>query len=144
MNAGPENDVLVQKITSLQRCVARARQARKRAGDRFAVHLDFQDAAVLNIIRACETAIDLANMAIRRERLGIPAESREAFEILEREQRITPELAGKLKKMVGFRNVAVHQYRDLQADIVAAVIDQGLDDLLLFAEQIRHILTVSR
>jgi uncharacterized protein YutE (UPF0331/DUF86 family) len=133
---------LVQKITSLQRCVARARQTRERAGDEFAANFDLQDAAVLNIIRACETAIDLANMMIRRERLGIPAESREAFEILAREQRITRDLAGKLKSMVGFRNIAVHQYRDLQPEIVAAVIDQRLGDLLAFAEQIRQALAV--
>ena len=138
MTADPIEDVLIQKITSLQRCVARARDLRRRAGDEFFTSFDLQDAAVLNVLRACETSIDLANMLLRQGRLGIPAESREAFGILVREQRIAGDLGGRLQKMVGFRNVAVHQYRTLKPEIVAAVIDSGLDDLLTFAEVVRR------
>jgi uncharacterized protein YutE (UPF0331/DUF86 family) len=93
-----------------------------------------QDAAVLNIIRACETALDLANMLIRKKRLGIPSESRESFGILVREQILEPNLGGKLQKMVGFRNLAVHRYQDLDLDIVQSVIQKNLDDLLAFAK----------
>ena len=93
-----------------------------------------QDAAVLNVIRACETAIDLANMVIRKKRLGIPAESRDSFGILVRESILQRELGDKLQKMVGFRNLAVHRYRDLDMDIVEAVIQRSLDDLLTFAK----------
>lgn len=139
MNSGEMDDVVVQKITSLQRCVARARDSRKRAGDDFATDFDLQYAAVLNVIRACETAIDLANMAIRHDRLGIPAETREAFELLVREKRITATLGERMKKMVGFRNIAVHQYRSLSSEIVAVVIDLKLDDLLEFCDQVRKL-----
>ena len=85
-------------------------------------------------IRACETALDLANMLIRKKRLGIPSESRESFGILMREQILEPSLGEKLQKMVGFRNLAVHRYRDLDLDIVQAVIEKNLDDLLTFAK----------
>ena len=138
MTDHPIEDVLIQKITSLQRCVARARDLRRRAGGGFATSFDLQDAAVLNVLRACETSIDLANMLLRQDRLGIPSESREAFGILVREQRIAADLGERLQKMVGFRNVAVHQYRTLEPAIVAAVIDSGLDDLLTFAEVVRR------
>jgi uncharacterized protein YutE (UPF0331/DUF86 family) len=47
------------------------------------------------------------------------------------------QLADRLKKMVGFRNLAVHQYRDLDIAIVEAVIAKNLDDLLEFAQLIR-------
>ena len=39
--------------------------------------------------------------------------------------------------MVGFRNLAVHQYRELDLDIVESVIRKNLDDLLEFAQTIR-------
>jgi uncharacterized protein YutE (UPF0331/DUF86 family) len=42
-------------------------------------------------------------------------------------------LADKLKKMVGFRNIAVHQYQDLLVAITIAMISRGLDDLLGFS-----------
>lgn len=131
------SEVLAHKITSLQRCVARARQARAEAGAAFRTSYNLQDAAVLNIVRACDTAIDLANMLIRRRRLGIPGESRESFAILSREKAIPVDLGERLQKMVGFRNIAVHQYRDLDMNIVEKVISHSLEDLLAFAEMIR-------
>lgn len=126
-------DALIQKVTSLQRCVARARDARMRAGDSFAGEFDLQDAAVLNVIRACELAIDLANMWIQSASLGMPVETRDSFNILSREKQIPAALAERLKRLVGFRNIAVHQYRDLDTSIVEAVIQDDLDDLLEFA-----------
>jgi len=131
------SEILAQKITSLQRCVARARQARSEAGADFRMNYNLQDAAVLNIIRACDTAIDLANILIRCRRLGIPAESRESFTILSREKILPAELGERLEKMVGFCNVAVQQYRDLDMDIVEMVIARHLVDLLGFAQTIR-------
>jgi uncharacterized protein YutE (UPF0331/DUF86 family) len=38
--------------------------------------------------------------------------------------------------MVGFRNVAVHNYQTLQMSITVAVIERHLDDFLLFSEKI--------
>ena len=130
-------DVGIQKITSLQRCVARAREAYAAAGTDFRTDYNLQDAAILNVIRACDTAIDLANMAIRRRQLGVPNESRDSFAILVREGIIDPGLGDRLKKMIGFRNLAVHQYRELNLDIVISVILRNLDDLLSFAQVVR-------
>jgi uncharacterized protein YutE (UPF0331/DUF86 family) len=130
-------DVGAQKITSLQRCVARAREAYAAAGPAIRTNYNLQDAAILNVIRACDVALDLANMAIRKRHFGIPNESRDSFAILVREGIITPDLGDRLKRMVGFRNLAVHQYRELNLDILDAVIHNNLDDLLAFAQAVR-------
>jgi uncharacterized protein YutE (UPF0331/DUF86 family) len=127
-------ETVAQKITSLQRCVSQARVALSTAGADFKTNYLLQDAAILNIIRACETVLDLANMLIRKRRLGIPSESRESFGILMREQVLEQGLGDRLQKMVGFRNLAVHRYRDLDIDIVESVIQKNLDDLLAFAK----------
>jgi uncharacterized protein YutE (UPF0331/DUF86 family) len=134
------NLVAAAKITSLQRCVARAREAHARAGAEFHRNRDLQDAAVLNIIRACETAIDLATMAIRARQLGLPTESREFFATLERESILPSELGARLRAMVGFRNLAVHQYRDIDLDIVERIILKDLDDLLSFGQTVGRLL----
>jgi uncharacterized protein YutE (UPF0331/DUF86 family) len=134
-------ETAAQKITSLQRCVSQARLALSTAGSEFKTNYLLQDAAVLNIIRACETALDLANMLIRKKRLGIPSESRESFGILVREHILEPGLGDRLQKMVGFRNLAVHRYRDLDLDIVQAVIQKNLDDLLDFARVMQPYLS---
>src|SRR5882757_3313907 len=117
------NDTAILKITSLQRCIARARSTYRTAGPQFRSNHDSQDVVILNILRACETAIDLANMAIRSRRLGIPNDGRESFSILQREGHLSEEMASRLKAMVGFRNPAVHQYRDIDLDIVEHILD---------------------
>ena len=139
-----KDDVLAQKITSIQRCVARAREELERVGENFRTQYSAQDAALLNVVRACDSAIDLANMSIRQRRLGIPGETRESFQILVREQLLEHALGDRMKKMVGFRNLAVHQYRELNLDIVIAVISKGLDDLLAFAAAMKQILATGR
>lgn len=132
------SEISALKITSLQRCIARARETRAAAEDDFATNYNLQDAAILNIIRACETAIDLANMLVRKKQLGIPTESKDAFRLLAREHLIEDSMADSLGAMVGFRNIAVHQYDKLDLDIVESVITDELDVLLRFAETVRR------
>jgi uncharacterized protein YutE (UPF0331/DUF86 family) len=77
-------------------------------------------------------------MLIREKHLGIPTESRESFSILAKEKLIDSGLGKKLEKMVGFRNLAVHRYEDLNLDIVEVVIRKNLDDLLEFAQAVHR------
>jgi uncharacterized protein YutE (UPF0331/DUF86 family) len=128
------NDVVVNKVQSIQRCVLRAREEYGAAGGRFLDDYTRQDAAILNITRACEQAIDLANHLIRAEKLGIPTDSAESFELLVKAGIMPAELGGKLKRMVGFRNTVIHEYQQVDVRIVEAVIKAGLDDLLAFAQ----------
>lgn len=137
-------EVAARNVTALQRCVTRARTLLAEAGATFRDNQTLQDAAVLNVIRACDTTIDLANMVIRRKRLGIPGESRESFAILAREGIIATESAARLQKMVGFRDVAVHQYQDLDLHIVESVIRTDLDEVLAFAQTVRPHLAATR
>ena len=129
-------DTLIQKIQSSQRCIRRARDIYAKHHDDFANNFDAQDAAVLNLIRVCELAIDIANFIIRRDKLGIPATSAEGFDLLHQAGQIDAQIAQPMKAMVGFRNVAVHQYRDLDYNILIAVIENDLDTVLAFLDRI--------
>lgn len=126
-----------RKIATIERCIERARAELTQAGSAFKQDYTRQDAAILNVTRACEAAIDLANMVIRTDRLGVPGDARESFALLERGGLISTELSSRLQRMIGFRNIAVHQYQDLDLDIVETVIRTNLDDLLLLAAQLR-------
>lgn len=128
------SEIHLAKAASIQRSVARARQECAAAGERFSDDLTRQDAAVLNVLRACETAIDLANALVRERQLGIPQSNRDSFRLLADAGVISRDLAERLQKMVGFRNVAVHRYRDLDVAVLVSVIRSDLEDLLRFAE----------
>ena len=128
------NDVVVNKVQSIQRCVLRAREEHHAAGGHFLDDHTRQDAAILNITRACEQAIDLANHLIRSEKLGIPTDSAESFGLLVKAGILPLGLGDKLKRMLGFRNTVIHEYQVVDVNIVEAVIKSGLDDLLAFAQ----------
>ena len=133
------SEIHLAKSASIQRSVARARQECAAAGERFSEDLTRQDAAVLNVLRACETAIDLANALVRERQLGIPQSNRDSFRLLADAAVISRDLAERLQKVVGFRNVAVHRYRDLDVAVLVSVIRNDLEDLLRFAEGVaRH------
>ena len=127
------DDVVIGKVTSIQRCIIRARQEYAASQD-FENNFTHQDAAILNVLQACELAIDLAAYLIRKRKLGIPSESREAFELLRDAQLISPQLCQQLVKMVGFRNTVVHAYQDVNITVVISVIVSRLDDLLTFTD----------
>ena len=76
------NDVIINKIQSIQRCIQRAREEYASDPEGFDTNYTKQDAAILNVLRACEQTIDLANYLIRRHKLGIPTASTESFDLL--------------------------------------------------------------
>ncbi len=130
------NETLIQKIQSSQRCIWRARDMYSRHKADFSHNYDAQDVAVLNLIRLCDLSIDIANFLIRRDKLGIPTSSSESFDLLQQAGRIDAETAKSMKAMVGFRNVAVHQYQDIDYEIVIAVIQEDVQDIVNFLDQI--------
>ncbi|MEO6062623.1 MAG: DUF86 domain-containing protein [Thermoflexales bacterium] len=130
------DDVVAEKVSSLQRCVLRAREEYRLAGKTFARNFTRQDAAILNIVRACELAIDLASYTVRQKRLGIPGTSAEAFEMLKAAVIIDEGLCERMVRMVGFRNLVIHAYRKIDLTIVVIVIVERLNDVITFGDRI--------
>ena len=129
-------DVILNKATSIERCLQRIREEYAGDDNNLFTNQTKQDAIVLNLQRACETAIDLAMYVVNQRRLGVPQESRDAFTLLQTAGILLPDLATRMQKMVGFRNVAVHEYTRLNLDVVRAIITKQLDDFRTFSSTI--------
>jgi len=86
---------------------------------------------------ASQAALDVASHVASDERLGEPATNRELFDLLARHGWVTPVLADTLRRMVGFRNVLVHGYDDVDLGVVEDVVTHRLVDLLAFVAAIR-------
>lgn len=126
------DDVTLNKAAAIERAVRRAREEYDAHDPNLFDNQTKQDAIVLNLQRACESSIDAAMHLVRVQRLGVPQETREAFELLEKAGLIDAALAVRMKKMVGFRNVAIHDYQKLSLDIVRQILLEHLDDFLAF------------
>lgn len=130
------NETLIHKMQSAQRCLTRAREIYAKFQADFSESYDAQDAAVLNLVRLCELSIDIANFLIRRDKLGIPTSSADAFVLLGQAGVISSHTVARMRDMVGFRNIAVHQYDKLDINIVIRVIEHDSNDILAFLDQI--------
>lgn len=127
------NDIVLNKKESIERCIKQIRLYYALPAEK-PLQEDYfkQDAIALNLQRACEQSIDLANHTIKTRKLGLPKESRESFRLLAQNDIIPRSLADKLENMVGFRNALVHEYQKLDINLMIDVIENHLDDLLDF------------
>jgi uncharacterized protein YutE (UPF0331/DUF86 family) len=89
---------------------------------------------------AIQAALDVGSHIVSDDRLGEPDTNRHVFRLLGRAGIVPADLAGRLEKMAGFRNVVVHLYQDVDLGIVRDVVENHLGDLLDFAEAIRRSL----
>ena len=130
------DDVILNKAATIERCLQRV--LNEYAGDKqnLVANQTKQDAIILNLQRACESAIDLAMYVVSQRKLGVPQDSRDAFALLQTSGIIPADLATRMQHMVGFRNVAVHEYTRLNLDVVHAIITQQLDDFRAFSSTI--------
>lgn len=130
------DEVVLNKIAVIERCLQRIRDEYEGNENQLETDYTRQDAIVLNLLRASEAAIDLAMHATRIEKLGLPQESREAFALLERAGWIEPDLSRRMQAMVGFRNVAVHDYQKLSLEVVKSILEGHLSDFQDFSSAI--------
>ncbi|MGM0620714.1 MAG: type VII toxin-antitoxin system HepT family RNase toxin [Bacteroidota bacterium] len=127
------DEILINKQTTINRCIKRIQEDYQ---DDFRENFTRQDSVILNIERACQTAIDMGNRIIKLHNLGLPQSNRDTFIKLEKSKIISPELSSKMQSMAGFRNLAVHDYGSINLDIVINIVENNLDDLKNFAETV--------
>ena len=130
-----KNDVILKKINVIERCIKRVQDVYENDPTNLQ-DITKQDSVILNIHRACEASIDLAMHIVSEKRLGLPQTSRDAFDMLKSQSIIDEEIAKRLKAMVGFRNIAVHDYQTINLDILKQIIEKHLGDFTNYTKQI--------
>jgi len=128
-------EVILIKIESIEKCLSRIES--KIRDEKFDMKdYDTQDIVVLNLQRACQQSIDIAMFLVAEMALGIPKGSAEAFEKLMEKEIISRETYRSMKGMVGFRNVAVHQYQQINYKIVEIVVREHLEDFRRYTREL--------
>ncbi len=127
------DDVILNKSESIKRCLKRIEED---YDEEFEENYTKQDAVILNIQRLIQQTIDLGAYIVKKYKLGIPKSSKEIFEILEKEKIIEKDLSESLQNMVGFRNLAIHEYMKLKLEIIEYIIKEKIFDCLEFQKRI--------
>ncbi len=137
------DNVLLNKVDIMERCIRRITEVYDGDGENLRNDQNKQDAILLNLERACQAAIDMAMRAVKLKKLGLPKESREAFDLLFQAGIIDEKLRIRMHGLVGFRNTAIHNYKKIDLVIVEKIITSNLSDFLSLSQTLITKLAVS-
>ena len=127
-----DEDILLAKVASVRKCCGVIRRLWF-DNDPPVPEWVRIDLTVLNIQRSVEACLDLANHLISVNSWGLPGSAVEAIQLLA-ENKILPEAGIQVYRgMIGFRNIAVHNYRKIDQEIVGGIVNDHLQDLERFA-----------
>ena len=126
------NEIIINKTQIIEKTLKRVNETYNN-NPKHLKDYDKQDVIVLNLQRACQAVIDISMYICKDKKLGIPQHSSNAIANLSENDIIPEKLATNLKHMVGFRNIAVHDYQSLNLAILKTIIEEDLSDFKDFA-----------
>jgi uncharacterized protein YutE (UPF0331/DUF86 family) len=121
-------DIVLAKVGNIQRCLRRISEVTGNNPDALD-DIDKQDIFVLNLQRAIEATIDIAVHVIASEGLGLATTIKENFRLLKDAGIIDDTIMKKMQSMVGFRNIAVHEYSTIDINILKSILKDNLRDI---------------
>jgi len=128
------DDVLLNKAAIIERCIRRIKEEYNASPD--LSNFTHVDALTLNIERSCQATIDMAMHLAAKQHLGIPQSSAGAFDLLAKAGLINAELCKTMRGITGFRNVAIHQYEELDLDVLKHIAQTGYQDFVTFCRAV--------
>jgi len=131
-----DRQVIDQKLASLRRAIDRVRQVCPESADLLAADVDAQDIVTLNLTRAVQLAVDIAAHLLAARKEAPPETMGAAFDRLREGGVLNDETAARMKRAVGFRNLAIHHYEAINWEIVHAICTKHLIDFEYFARAI--------
>jgi uncharacterized protein YutE (UPF0331/DUF86 family) len=131
---------LSSRLSALEGYLAELRGFRRYRRDQFLREPAVHHLAERYLHLACECVLDIAHHVIAASGLALPATYKEAIDALQGNGLIDEELAIRLKDWMGFRNVLVHLYLEIDHARTHRAIEQDLPDLERFAAAMAKLL----
>ena len=132
--------VVTEKLESLRRCIRRVEEKCPAKLEDLVSDPDLQDILVLNLTRAVQLCVDIGSHIISNSEQVAPQTMGEIFPALAQSGFISNTTSDKLRKAVGFRNIAVHNYQTISWEVVHAVSTHSLEDFKSFAKDVSQLL----
>lgn len=137
-----DREVIAQKLESLRRCLNRVEEKCPSDPATLEREPDLQDIITLNLTRSVQLCVDIGSHLIAGMDVPPPDTMGQTFDILTQVGVIDSNLGTQLKKAVGFRNIAVHNYQAIDWAIVHTLARHHLGDFTVFAKAISARITV--
>lgn len=129
--------VLAERVMTVERHLARVASRLPPSPDDLQPASDASDAVVLHLWQATQIVIDLGTSACVAFALGTPASYADAFRKLQQAGVVPEDLADRLVRAAGFRNLVAHAYESLDMRRVHVAASEGPADLCRFLAALR-------
>jgi uncharacterized protein YutE (UPF0331/DUF86 family) len=130
--SGLDRTLLAEKLAAVERHLARVAERLPADPEDLKPATDASDAVILHLWQAVQLVIDLALAACLHHHLGTPTNYGDAFRRLAGAGLLDAELATRLTRAAGFRNVVAHTYERLDMARVHRAATEGPADLRAF------------
>ncbi|MGL1891240.1 MAG: DUF86 domain-containing protein [Spirochaetaceae bacterium] len=133
------NEVIIKKIESLIRCIKRIEAKRPDESTALKSDYDLQDIISVNLERAVQISVDISAIIISERDIKPSNTMAGTFKALSDNSILPEELSIKLQKSVGFRNISVHEYNDIDWEFVFDIIHNHLSNFKFFIKEINNL-----
>jgi len=129
-------DVIYYKIEILKRYVDRIKAKRPQSSAVLAKEFDRQDIILMNLQRAVKICVDIAAYILAGSTLPPPMSMEDAIYQIYMLEIISKTTCEKMQRSVKFRNIAIHEYDNINWEIVYSIISNHLDDFREYAREV--------
>jgi uncharacterized protein YutE (UPF0331/DUF86 family) len=138
-----DKDLILAKASSVKRHIDRVKAKSVADMAIFLQDLDRQESVAFNMHLAIQNCMDIAAHIISEEGLGVPGSAGDMFFLLQENGFISADLADKMVKAVGFRNILVHEYQKIDLQRLYETAEKNVDDLMAFLASIFRTLDMA-
>lgn len=135
-----DRDALSSRLDALETYLAELRAFSTGSRDEFVREPSLHHLAERYLHLACESALDIAHSVIAGRGYRQPGSYKDAFDVLHQEGALDADLAGRLKRWMGLRNLLVHLYLEIDHGRTYDAIAEDLGDLQAFASRMARLL----
>lgn len=128
--------IILYKLESLDRYIKRLKSKKPSNIETFRTDHDLQDIIVLNLERAVLMCVDIASYIIAELEVRAPMTMSESFSQLHSAGVISKETKERMQRSVSFRNIAVHEYKTIDWDVVYAILNFHIQDFNKYANEV--------
>ena len=125
-----DKDLVLAKAGSVKRHIDRIKAKSVADMAIFLQDLDRQESVAFNMHLAIQNCMDIAAHVISDGGLGVPGSAGDMFFLLHENGYLSADLAERMVKAVGFRNLLVHEYEKIDLQRLHQAAEKNVDDLI--------------
>jgi|SRR5210317_606910 uncharacterized protein YutE (UPF0331/DUF86 family) len=128
--------LILRKLAELDQYYSQLKEYKNTTADQYSDDWKIQRIIERTLQMMIETCADIAGHIIADKGFRIPKSYADTFKVLQEEKILDKKLYAVMEKIAKFRNIVVHHYDKVDAEIVTAILKKDLADFISYKEAI--------